>query len=168
MIAEPAPLPGDDRARLNEDQNIAPARPQLGQPGPEEAIDDLGVGTRAAPLVDGELVTQGEHLKLEGGPRPEASAEQSYEGEQDGLHGGRRLPHLSGADRESLAQAHGTRNLRDPSRFDIIGTDTRRTPLPRVPVPAVLHRDHLAVFERGDDQEPVRAGGHTSMSPRPR
>jgi hypothetical protein len=39
-----------------------------------------------APLVDGELVAQGEHLQLEGSPRSEASAEESDEGEQDGLH----------------------------------------------------------------------------------
>ena len=42
---------------------------------------------RAAPLVNGELVAQGEDLELEGGPRSEGSEEGGEESDEDGLHG---------------------------------------------------------------------------------
>jgi len=55
-----------------------------------------------ASLVDGELMTQGEHLKLEGHPCSETGAEGSEEGKENSLHGGTRLTYLSRADLESL------------------------------------------------------------------
>ncbi len=61
------------------------------------------MGSWVAPLVDGELVAQREDLELEGGARSEASAERREEGEEDSLHEARRLPHLGGTHRESLA-----------------------------------------------------------------
>ncbi len=88
MVAEPTTLPGDHGARLDEDENISPARPGPGEPRPEEAISDVGPGSPVAPPVDGELVAQGEYLELEGGPRAEASANGSEKGDQDGFHGG--------------------------------------------------------------------------------
>jgi len=51
-------------------------------------IGDLGADSGMASLVDGELMTQGEHLKLEGHPCSEARAEGSEEGEEESLHGG--------------------------------------------------------------------------------
>ncbi len=71
MVAEPAPLPGDDGARLDEDENVPPAGPAPGQPRPQQPIGDLGARSRRASLVDGELVAQREDLELEGGPRSE-------------------------------------------------------------------------------------------------
>ena len=61
-----AALPGDDGARLDEDENIPPARPHPGQPRPKQTIRDLGTGSPVAPLVDGELVAQREDLELKG------------------------------------------------------------------------------------------------------
>ncbi len=40
-----------------------------------------------APLVDGELVAEGEHLEVEGSSFLEASAKGGEEGDEDGLHG---------------------------------------------------------------------------------
>lgn len=56
MVAEPTTLPGDDGARLDEDQGISPVSPDPGQPRPEQSVGDLGAGPGKGPLVDGELV----------------------------------------------------------------------------------------------------------------
>jgi hypothetical protein len=66
VIPEPATLPCDHGARLDEDQNIPPARPRSGQQGPEKAIGGLCADSLVASLVDGELVAEGEHLEMEG------------------------------------------------------------------------------------------------------
>ncbi len=56
VVAEPAPLPGDDGARLDEDENIPPPCPDSGQPRPEQAVGDVGPGSWIASVVHGELV----------------------------------------------------------------------------------------------------------------
>jgi hypothetical protein len=59
-------------------------------------------GTRSTPpLVDGELVAYREDLKLAGSSRSEASAERR---EEDCHYEVRRLPHIGGTHRESLAE----------------------------------------------------------------
>ncbi len=103
MVAEPAALPGDHCARLDEDENVPPASPVPGQPRPEKAIGDLDARSRVAALIHGELVAQCEDLELQGGSRSEAGAERGDEGEEDCLHEGSKLPHLSGTRRDSLA-----------------------------------------------------------------
>ncbi len=85
MLAESPPLPGDDGAGLDEDQDVPPAGPGPGQPRPQESIGDLGASSPRAPLVDGELVAQREDLELEGDSRPEACAEGGEDGEEDFL-----------------------------------------------------------------------------------
>jgi len=105
MVAEPSTLPGDDGARLDKDEGIAPASPSLGQPRPEEAIGDLGAGPGWAPLVHGELVPQREDL--ERGPRSEAGAERPEKGEEDRLHKERRLLHFGRTHREFPAGRPG-------------------------------------------------------------
>ncbi len=49
VIAEPAPLPGDDRGRVDEDQGIPPACPGPGEPCPQN-----GCATWGAELARGE------------------------------------------------------------------------------------------------------------------
>jgi hypothetical protein len=61
-----------------------------------KAVGDLDARSRVAPLIHDELVRQGEDLELQGGSRSEASAERGDEGEEDCLHEGSKLPHLSG------------------------------------------------------------------------
>jgi hypothetical protein len=87
VVAESAPLPGDDGAGLHEDEDTSPAGPGSGEPGPEEAVGDVDPGSSVAALVDGELVAQGEDLELEGDPRAEAGSEGGEQGEEDSLHG---------------------------------------------------------------------------------
>lgn len=88
MIPEPAPLPCDDGGRLDEHEGLPPARPPSGEPRPEQAISDPGAGPGAATLVNGELVAQGEDLKVKGGPRLEGASDRGEEGEKDRDHWG--------------------------------------------------------------------------------
>jgi hypothetical protein len=53
--------------------------------------------------LHGELVAQCEDLELRGGSRSEAGAARGDEGEEDCLHEGSKLSHLSSTRRESLA-----------------------------------------------------------------
>jgi hypothetical protein len=87
MVAKPAPLPGDDRGRLDEDKDIPPAHPTLGKPRPQKPIGELGASPRVASLVDSKLMAQSEHLKLEGDPPAEAGADGGDESKENGLHG---------------------------------------------------------------------------------
>ena len=65
--------PVDDGVRLDDDERVAPAWPQLGQADPEETIDRSQVRSfRAAVLKDCELLAEGEDLKLEGRPAPDS------------------------------------------------------------------------------------------------
>jgi len=48
-------------------------------------------------------VAQREDLALEGGARSKAGAERREEGEEDCLHGGSKVPHLSGTKHEPTA-----------------------------------------------------------------
>jgi hypothetical protein len=74
-----------------------------GQPRPEKAIGNLDARSRVVALIHGELVTQCEDLELQGDSRSEACTERGNEGEEDCLHEGSKLPHLSGTRHESLA-----------------------------------------------------------------
>jgi hypothetical protein len=137
VVAKPAALPGDDGARLDEDEDISPASPSLGQPRPEQSIGDLGAGPGRAPLVDGELVAQREHLELEGGSRSEARAERPEEGEENCLHEERRLPHLGRTHRDFRA-GRPSAKLRVDSRFAILGTDKVLHDIGAAEVPSLL------------------------------
>jgi len=68
-------------------------------------------------------VAQREDLELEGGARSKAGAERRQKGEEDCLHGGSKLPHLSGTKHEPPSPAHAPRNSRDDRRLGILGTD---------------------------------------------
>src|SRR5689334_15517450 len=57
VLAEPASLPGDDRARLHEHENVPPPSPDSRQPGPKEAVGDVWPDSQVAALIDGQLVS---------------------------------------------------------------------------------------------------------------
>jgi hypothetical protein len=68
LKAEPLPMPSDDAVRLDAKEGRTRARPDAGQPDPEDAISapELGPGKRA--LQDGELLAEGEVLGKQGDP----------------------------------------------------------------------------------------------------
>ena len=88
QVAKPVALPGDDGVRFDEEQVCAPAGPHSGQIGPEDAVSRCDVGPPAGPLVDGELMAQGEHFELQRYSRAEGCEEPANEEEQKGAHGG--------------------------------------------------------------------------------
>ena len=92
MVSEPATLPGNHGARPDKDERVAPAAPCPREARSEEAIGYLDAAYVPAALVDGELVTQSEDLKLEGGSRPKAGAEGGGEGEEAALMQAPRSP----------------------------------------------------------------------------
>src|SRR5262249_60097758 len=115
-----------------EDENLPPARPRPGQPRPQEPIGGLDARPRlhTSPLIDGELVAQGKNLELKGRSRSKTCAERGEEGEEDCVHGGRKLPDLRGATSEAPAlvpRSAGTALMMPPSKFS--GRTTSAKPM---------------------------------------
>jgi hypothetical protein len=79
VIAKAGALPGDDGARLDEAQVLAPAGPDSCQVGPEHP---------AGPLEDRELMAQGEHFELERCSRAQGGEDPADEEKREGGHGG--------------------------------------------------------------------------------
>src|SRR5262245_13606351 len=68
--AKRAAVPGDHGLWLDQKQGVLPAAPMTEEEGPESAVparERQSSGTRT--FEDGELVTEGEDLGREGGPR---------------------------------------------------------------------------------------------------
>ena len=57
--------PSDNGLRLDDDESGTPAAPDLGQPAPEESINDSQFRPLHRAMQDAELVTEDEDLKLE-------------------------------------------------------------------------------------------------------
>ena len=64
VLPEPPPLPLDDGGRLHEDQCLLRIRLGPGEPSPEDTVGRFEAGLCPCPLVDGQLVPQGQDLKL--------------------------------------------------------------------------------------------------------
>jgi hypothetical protein len=101
-------------------------------------------------------VAQREDLELEGGARSKAGAERREEGEEDCLHGGNKLPHLSGTKHEPPSPAHAPRTSRDDGRVGILGTDRNAA---QEPAPACLR----ARLDHGPN---ARVGCRSGQAPR--
>ena len=82
------------------------------------------------PLVNSELVAQGEYLELEGDSCAEASVERSEESEKDGLHEGGKLSHLGVSQLDSPDASSAAWNSCDDRQFDILGTYTQGSWIP--------------------------------------
>ena len=90
-------------------------------------------------------MAQREDLELERRPCSGAGAEGREESEEDRLHEGSELPHLSSAQREPPVPAHGPRNSGDVGRVGVFGTDTRV--------------ERRTMTEKHRDRYPLRGGG---------
>ncbi len=64
------------------------AGPHSGHVGPEDAVSRRDAGPPAGPLVDGELMAQGDYFELERYPSAEGCEEPANEEEQKGAHAG--------------------------------------------------------------------------------
>src|SRR5437588_3018919 len=70
---ESSPVPTDDRVGLNHLQARAPTRPKSRQQNPQQSLGGLEAqATRPVLVENGQLVTKGENLHLQGatGPKP--------------------------------------------------------------------------------------------------
>ena len=72
-------MPTDDGVRLHEHERRTPVGPRSREQGPEPPIANAEPRPRTAPLVDGELLPQGEVFEDEGRLRPEGPSEATEE-----------------------------------------------------------------------------------------
>ena len=72
---EPGPMPANHRLRLDHDQGLGPARPQMAERNPEWLIEVMQLGTRLLPLEDGELLTKSNGFQSEFMARKEERAQ---------------------------------------------------------------------------------------------
>ena len=86
MIAKPFTLPGDHRPGLNKHQCAAPTPPPTREPGPEQAVCRMNLGTQGGTLIDPELMPQHDDLKLQGHPRPKQSSQKCQQCIDSRLH----------------------------------------------------------------------------------
>src|SRR5712691_8488075 len=65
------PMPADDCVRLQDAQPVPPARPEVGQPNPQQPVRlPKAETTWCALLKDGDLMTEGNDLSLLSGTGP--------------------------------------------------------------------------------------------------
>ena len=82
MVAKALALPSDHCSRLNKDQRMSPTRPVTREPGPEQAVCGLNPGTLGRPMIDSDLMSQRNDLKLQGRPGSKQGS-QEYEQRSD-------------------------------------------------------------------------------------
>jgi hypothetical protein len=92
----PCPIPGesspvrtDDRIGLYHLQARAPTRPESLQQNPQQSVGGLEAqATRPVLVENGQLVTKGENLHLQGGTGPKTGGDQSEKSDQKRAHRG--------------------------------------------------------------------------------
>ena len=84
-----APMPADHRLGCDDVNGPSPVGPQLGEQHPEEAIDLAQPGPPGClALEDGQLMPEGENLRLEVEAGPKSGPEGGDQGKQGRGHGG--------------------------------------------------------------------------------
>jgi hypothetical protein len=90
--AEAAALPAEDGLGRDNDQRLAPAGPDSGQAGPEQAVDRAKLWPRSRSLVDGELLAQGQVFEGKLAVAADEEGEEPEEVEHEGDHEARLWP----------------------------------------------------------------------------
>jgi hypothetical protein len=80
VVPKAGALPGEDGRRLNEDQNLPPAGPASGHPGPQNSIATLYASPSDRPVIERQLVSQRQNLHLEGQARAEDAGDEREPG----------------------------------------------------------------------------------------
>src|SRR6267143_6223712 len=119
---EALPVPANHGLRLNDMERFAPPCPALGEPHPEDAVEETDPRSLGAAAEQGELLSQRQVLKNEVGAGLQRSAQSAQQSEYEGhcyagsLH---RRP-MSSVATDILANDNGTfarsRSRRDGSR----------------------------------------------------
>ena len=85
-MAKAAALPAQHGRRSDDDEGLPPGGPHPGQPDPQEAIAPVKSRPVHRPLVDGELLEQGEVLERELAAATAQEREEPEHVEQEGDH----------------------------------------------------------------------------------
>src|SRR5712664_2117552 len=112
---EVSTVPTDDCLRLDDDEGVRPARPQLSKGDPEGSV---GGPDERARRRGGELLAKGEVLEQEIAAGTEARDEHPHRHRHESKHGEERLP-------------CPTRNINESLRDDVLANDKRHA-CPRV------------------------------------
>src|SRR5438093_985023 len=86
VLAEAAPLPPQDGVGRHDDESLPPARPHPRQRDPEESVAPAHLRPSHRPLVDGELVAQGQVLQGDKAVSAAERGKQWKQAEQAGDH----------------------------------------------------------------------------------
>jgi len=80
-------MPADHCVRLQDVQPVSPARPDTGQPNPQQPVRlPKAETTRRALLKDGDLMAEGYVLSLLSGTSPKRRSDQSQKGDAKWTH----------------------------------------------------------------------------------
>jgi hypothetical protein len=88
VLAELPASPSDHRRRPHDDEHLAPAGPEPGERGPEEAFAEAESRPGDEALVHGQLMAEGEDLDLEVEGRTEGRGQEPEQEGQEVEHGG--------------------------------------------------------------------------------
>src|SRR5215831_10683128 len=81
------PMPANHRVRLEDAQPVPPGRPATGHPNPQQAVRlPKAETTRRALLQDGDLMAEGNDLRLLSGTGPKCRADQSQKSDEKWSH----------------------------------------------------------------------------------
>jgi len=82
-------VPLDHGCRFDQHHHLQPARPSSVEPGPQQTV--ASTKPRSAgplPVENCHLMSEGQHLKLQGGPTPKPEGDQRNHRRQDRKHAG--------------------------------------------------------------------------------
>ena len=79
-------MPTDHGVRLDNDEDIAPARPEPTECRPEESIQGVQHWARTFAFQDGDLLSQGKDFKSRIAPAPEEDADDREHGQDEFTH----------------------------------------------------------------------------------
>src|SRR5712692_11095699 len=134
--AEPLPMPADDGLWPNQAQGIAPARPALRKPDPEDAGDSSELRPLGAVAQEGQLLPKREILERQMAARFQGGADRAQQSEQGGPHGrGSLVPPqvpVKSGDRD-LAKHNQCRASRSPDCRESLASPHRRSEAIRKP-----------------------------------
>ena len=117
------PMPADDCVRLQNAQPVPPARPETGQPNPQQPVRlPKAETTWRALLKDGDLVAEGNDLSLLSGTGPKRGGDQSQKGDEKWTHLGDDDDLTNGAktcifNPDGVFGIHSRRRIRRPGAY---------------------------------------------------
>ena len=92
-MPSPTAGPGNHGVRLDDDERVPPARPQLGQAGPEETVDRPQAWAFGVTVVEHrKLLAEGKDLELQSCPAVQGHKQGLKQGNHDSAHTGHATP----------------------------------------------------------------------------